>query len=221
MKLDVYGRHIPRQSCRAQTTLLDVGCGSGDFLMRAKEMGLSAIGCEPDEKAVVIGRRRGLNIVAGNLESAALPLTHFDYITLNHVIEHVINPQTTLTKLHELIAPSGWLWMALPNPDAIGLHCFKQGWKGFHPPYHLLIPSQKVLHDWLRSAGFINIKLVRRGAQSSNLWTESVALSRREGCSLSMPLNKSIWLLSNLLSTCSARWGEETIIMAQRPGKHT
>lgn len=219
MKLDVYGRHIPKELPGSQATLLDVGCGNGDFLLRAQEMGFKASGCEPDIHAVATCKKKGLDVITGNIDSFASSKARFDYITLNHVIEHVEDPRITIANLYHLLNPSGWVWLALPNPDAIGRIFFSRGWKGFHPPYHLLIPSQCVLLEWLNEAGFAEIHIVRAGLQSKGLWRESIAISKREGKVSGGALTKVVWYFSNILSCFSARWGEETIIMARRPAE--
>lgn len=216
MKLDVYARHVPARYIQDGARLLDVGCGSGDFLLRAREMGLQAHGFEPDDVAVATCREQGLDVQVGDLQTVDNAQAKFDYITLNHVIEHVTNPQESIKRLHALLTPGGRLWMALPNPNALGRSWFKQGWKGFHPPYHLLIPSQRVLRMWLDAAGFEEVSVIRRGVQSPGLWRESIEIAMRENTAPSALLTKCVWRLADVLSSVSPRWGEETIITARR-----
>lgn len=68
-QLNVYGRHVPRSAIRRTASLLDVGCGNGDYLEIAKEMGLQAKGCEPDAKAVAVCRSRSLDVVHGDINA--------------------------------------------------------------------------------------------------------------------------------------------------------
>lgn len=217
MKLDVYGRHFPRALCRGQTRLLDVGCGNGAFLCRALEMGIEVRGCEPDPAAAATCRKTGLNVVAGDVWTAAYADGSFAYITLNHVIEHVTDPPRLLGKLFALLEPGGTLWLALPNPGALGVMLFRQGWKGLHPPFHLLIPSQRILRKWLQHVGFTDVRFVRRGMQSPGLWRESVRIAEREGTAHSRAWMTTVRRVGDLLSTLTPLWGEETIVMAHRP----
>lgn len=217
MKLDVYGRHVPTALCGAETRLLDVGCGNGAFLLRAREMGIQVQGCEPDPDAAMACRQSGLDVVQGDVWDAGLPDGAFDFITLNHVIEHVEDAPRLLDKLCVLLKPGGVLWLALPNPSALGVRLFGRGWKGFHPPFHLLIPSQMFLRCWLCRAGFVAVRSVRRGVQSPGLWRDSIRIARREGVA-----GSSMWItvarrVGDLLSSVTSRWGEETIVVAQRP----
>lgn len=69
MQLDVYGRHIPKSMCHQNTKLLDFGCGSGNFLLRAQAMGIDVTGLEPDPTAVAIMKAKGLNVIQGDLKT--------------------------------------------------------------------------------------------------------------------------------------------------------
>lgn len=217
MKLDVYGRHIPHSMCHPGTRLLDVGCGNGVFLARAAEMGLRVEGCEPDPKAVQTCREAGFQVVAGDLFSPEFNGRAFDIITMNHVIEHVADPEAVLSRALELLRPDGVLWMALPNPAALGIRTFGRGWKGFHPPFHLVMPSQPVLRSWLTCAGYERISFIRRGLQSPGLWRDSMVISAREGTGRSALAERFFRYLGHGLSTISTRWSEETIVMARKP----
>lgn len=215
-KLDNYGRNIPRILCNPNTKLLDIGFGNGDFLLRAQEMRVEPFGIENDPVSVKNINRFNINTHLGELSSANYPKNYFDYITLNHVIEHVENPQELLQEIYGILKYDGTIWLSLPNPNALGLKVFKQGWKGFHPPFHLFIPSQKSLKTMLENSGFIDIKLVSQGLQSKGLWHESKKISTQEDISLVNIWAHLTFLLSNILSCFTSKYAEETIITAKR-----
>jgi SAM-dependent methyltransferase len=181
-------------------------------------MGMSAKGCEPDAGASATCRELGLDVHQGEVFDAPFDNESFDVITLNHVIEHVRQPLQLLVKLYDLLAPGGVLWLALPNPGAIGASIFGKGWNGLSPPFHLLIPSQRILLKWLCNTGFLNARLVRRGAQSSGMWRDSQALASREGVAPPRLVTVIARRVGDVLSTFSSAWAEETIAMAQKPG---
>lgn len=216
-QLDVYGRHIPKAMCHESTKLLDFGCGSGDFLLRAQAMGIHATGLEPDPVAVAAMKAKGLNVIQGDLQALQAQAGAYDYVTLNHVIEHVKSPEELLAGIHKILTPGGYIWLGLPNPNAFGVKIFKQGWKGFHPPFHLIIPSQNVLEKWLEDAGFDSITFMKRGSESKGLWREHEAISRRENIGPPKFLSKILKFFVDISSTISARYGEETIVIARKP----
>lgn len=212
--LEFYGRNIPRSLCNERTRLLDVGCGNGEFLTRAMRMKIDAFGCEPDPAAAAQCVANGLPVIAGDAFSPELPERSFHYITLNHVIEHVEDPQLLLRRLRTLLRADGCLWLGLPNPSALGVGVFGNGWKGFHPPFHLLIPHQKLLQRWLIDAGFSDMKILSRGLQSGGMWSESSRIFARENG------HESIWrrkakLAADFATFVRPSLSEETIMIAR------
>lgn len=221
MKLDIYGRHIPKKLCKPETKLLDFGCGDGSFLLKAREMGITVYGLETDSTSQENYNKVNLNVHIGNLQTANFESNSFDYITLNHVIEHVQDPNDLLKNLHGLLKNDGTLWLGLPNPSALGITWFGRAWKGFHPPFHLLIPSQKMLNKMLNDAGFENIKFMHRGMQSPGLWQESQCIAIRENLHKNSFMNKLFLIFSHFISSFSTKWGEETIVIAKCSGRNS
>lgn len=212
--LEFYGRNIPRSLCNERTRLLDVGCGNGEFLTRAMNMKINAFGCEPDPTAAAQCISQGLPVIAGDAFSTELPQQSFHYITLNHVVEHVEDPQLLLERLRTLLRPDGCLWLGLPNPTALGVGLFGNGWKGFHPPFHLLIPHQELLQRWLLDAGFRDVRILSRGLQSGGMWSESSRIFARENGHDSFWRRKAK-LAADFATLVRPSLSEETIMIAR------
>lgn len=122
--------------------LLDVGSGNGEFLNRMKQLGWYVEGTEFDPKAATIGRERyGLKIWVGDLVGLQLPENSFDVITLNHVIEHSLDPEGLLRECRRLLAPGGRIVLLTPNAESLGHRLFRQYWRGLETPRHLVIFS--------------------------------------------------------------------------------
>lgn len=216
LKLEHYGRHLPKQTVRQKNTLFDIGCGNGAFLSRANAMGWIASGCDTDEEAILSCKSQNLDAIHGGPLDSKFDDRHFDVITMSHVLEHVTSPKELIQRAYELLNPGGLLWIATPNPDAIGLKTFGASWRSLHMPLHLIIPSQKELERTLREAGFSQLAYKRRGLQSTSLWRESEIISSRELHSKSTLMSRISFIISNLVSTISHRWSEETIITATK-----
>jgi 2-polyprenyl-3-methyl-5-hydroxy-6-metoxy-1,4-benzoquinol methylase len=133
--------------------LLDIGCGSGEFLARMKEVGWTVVGHEIDPKAAAGARKRGIEVVLGPLDPKSFDGL-FDAITMHHVIEHVHSPVEVLSICFRLLAPGGRLWMATPNADALGRRRFGAHWIGLDSPRHLIVFTRRSLELALRQAGF-------------------------------------------------------------------
>ncbi len=141
-------------------SLLDVGCGSGDWLLSMRELGWEVAGIDLDENAVIVGKQRGLNVNCGALEQQDFPRDSFDAITLNHVIEHVIDPVATLRECARILKPGGKLVMFTPNGSSLGHRIFKECWRGLEPPRHLHIFSFQSMRQALGLAGFERISVL-------------------------------------------------------------
>ena len=123
----------------SEKTLLDIGSGTGDFLAICKNNGWNVVGVEPNENA------RNLTESKINKKSDSTIFTDinqlesekFDVITLWHVLEHVPNLETYISKLKFLLKPNGVLIVAVPNFKSYDALYYKQFWAAFDVPRHL------------------------------------------------------------------------------------
>jgi 2-polyprenyl-3-methyl-5-hydroxy-6-metoxy-1,4-benzoquinol methylase len=114
--------------------LLDIGAGTGDFLLEAKNQNWQIVGVEPNEKAKAIAEGKGVDF-APSLEK--LESNSFDVITLWHVLEHVPDVVHQAAELKRLLKPSGTLIIAVPNFKSFDANYYKENWAAFDVPRHL------------------------------------------------------------------------------------
>jgi len=98
--------------------LLDVGCGTGEFLDVASRAGFRVAGVEPSPTASAIAAERH-PVIRGELLKTDLGGRRFDAVTLWSVLEHVPSPSEVLARAAALLEPGGIL--ALRVPDVRGL----------------------------------------------------------------------------------------------------
>ena len=135
-------------------TLLDVGCGAGDFVADARAAGWDAAGIDPDPAAVASGNARGLPISTRSLaEVAATSAGSFDAVTMAHVLEHVADPVELLALARTVLRPGGMLWLATPNLDSRGHRRFGRSWMHLDPPRHVVLFGAHALDLALARAG--------------------------------------------------------------------
>ena len=115
-------------------TLLDIGAGTGDFLVVAKKDGWEITGIEPGEKPRNIAIQKGVSF-ANNLE--ALADNSFDVITMWHVLEHVPDLEFQIKELKRLIKPNGTVLIAVPNFNSFDANYYGKFWAAFDVPRHL------------------------------------------------------------------------------------
>lgn len=124
------------------TSLLDMGCGTGDFLRTASDSGWKIVGIEPDLKARQIANSKTSNSVYDADQLKKLETGSFDVITLWHVLEHLPDYLQSLEQLTTLLKPKGILVIAVPNYKSYDALHYKQFWAAFDVPRHLWHFSQ-------------------------------------------------------------------------------
>lgn len=135
--------------------VLDIGCGSGQFLYDMKKKGWETHGVELSTGAAEIGNHKyELNIQSGSLLDAQLPLESFDYIRLNHSFEHLTNPRETLQRIERLLKVDGLLFIGVPNVNSIQARIFGRYWWNLGPPVHPFNYSHTTLKRLLSESGF-------------------------------------------------------------------
>lgn len=114
--------------------LLDIGAGTGDFLVFAKKDGWQTTGIEPSEKAKAIAINKGVNF-AENLSE--LKSNSFDVITMWHVLEHVPNLNEYILELKRLLKPTGTIIIAVPNFKSFDANYYGRFWAAYDVPRHI------------------------------------------------------------------------------------
>ena len=113
--------------------LLDIGAGTGDFLLTAKQNGWKTIGVEPSQKAKGIAISKGITFSEStqDLESKS-----FDVITMWHVLEHVPDLEIQIQELKRLVKPNGTIIIAVPNFKSYDANYYGKFWAAYDVPIH-------------------------------------------------------------------------------------
>ena len=126
-----------------QKTLLDFGCGTGDFLNTAQNNNWIVSGIEPNKEARLIANSKTNQSVFDSNYINNLKKESFDVITLWHVLEHIPNLEAQIAQLKALLKPSGVLIIAVPNYKSYDSNYYKQFWAALDVPRHLWHFNQK------------------------------------------------------------------------------
>ena len=118
-------------------SLLDIGCGTGDFLKEAKNNHWNVFGVEPNMQARNIANIKTNNSVFNTEQLSKFEPQSFNVITLWHVLEHLPNLEEQVQTFKKLLKPNGTLIIAVPNYKSYDAIYYKEYWAGFDVPWHL------------------------------------------------------------------------------------
>lgn len=160
---------------KSKAKILDVGCGSGQFLYEMKTLGMNAYGVEPGSIDENEAKKERLNIVNGTLENAKYPDNFFDIITINHVLEHVNDPAGTIKEMFRILKRGGMLIIGVPSYSCPEAQIFGKDWESLDIPRHLFDFSDTILIDYLKKSNFKIVNRVYSG-RADNLFPPLMSL---------------------------------------------
>jgi len=161
--------------------LLDIGCGTGALLTRAKKLGFAIEGieiCEPLAKDAA--RNAGCPVHNTPLNHAALPEGSFDIIIMYDLIEHLQDPVGDMNIIYRLLKKGGILFILTPNDNALlrkisrflyraSLHLFSKPLERLYYPDHLSYFTSKSISAFLKRFGCEIVLLETRNQELSRL----------------------------------------------------
>lgn len=195
-------------------TLLDVGCGTGDFLEFSMQNGWSVLGIEPNEQARHIANKKTNNTVYNSEHLLKLKHHSFDIITLWHVLEHLPNLEEHISIFNKLLKPNGTLIIAVPNYKSYDAKFYKTYWAAFDVPRHLWHFSKSSIKNLMVTA---NMNVVKTYPMKFDAFYVSLLSEKYKTGRMKIVRPFFIGLISNL----KAIWSKEysSIIYCVKKGQ--
>lgn len=101
---------------KAGEKLLDLGCGTGFFLMAAASAGLETYGIDISKEAVVLSREASPKSIVNVCSMEDLgEIKDFDYVTALGSLEHCLDTQKAIFEAYRVLKPGGLFMVMVPN----------------------------------------------------------------------------------------------------------
>jgi SAM-dependent methyltransferase len=134
--------------------LLDMGCGTGNFLAAARDAGFDVTGIEPNQNAVRFAQQHyGLRNIFAAVPAdfqQAHPLERYGMVTFFEVLEHQEDPQAFLDTAKCFLNDDGFIALSVPNRNRWQIEDDPLD----YPPNHLTRWSPAALRTFIESNGF-------------------------------------------------------------------
>jgi len=170
--------------------VLDVGSGRGVFLEAALATGWDCAGQEFSKDAAdAIQTRLGIDMVVCNeLNKAGFEPESFDLVNMNHVLEHLYEPQSSVAEIYRILKPGGLFYCEVPRQtnflNLLSNVFGKSDFGFYYLREHLLVFDKHPLRLLLNTAGFDVLHMAIEGLGDphryaygihySSLWTHVI-----------------------------------------------
>jgi len=135
-------------------TLLDFGCGTGDFIQTVQHDNWSVSGIEPNHHARNIAKRKVGESVFDPEQLKAFSPCSFQIISLWHVLEHLVDLDFHIKEFDRLLSATGRLIIAVPNYRSYDAQYYETYWAAYDVPRHIWHFSQESLIQLMSKKGF-------------------------------------------------------------------
>lgn len=162
---------------QGQGRILDIGAGIGEVIDVFRDEGWSTHAVEMNKVAVQWLRERGhAEIFHGSLDNYATT-KQFDIIMAWNVIEHVVNPDVFLKRVHDLLTPGGLFVSEVPHGQSLLIDMAQK--TGFDPKrilmgeQHIVLYSTKAYSTLHERNGLEKIHIQTNGLDFDTIFKEN------------------------------------------------
>lgn len=106
-----------RTLCPEAKSLLEVGCGDGNFLLIAKKMFDKCIGIEPEVIFRCEYEKKGLEVLQEYFSSNTKLNQKYDVVVARQTFEHIDNPAEVFRAMVMALAKGGIIMLDIPNGE--------------------------------------------------------------------------------------------------------
>ena len=184
---------------------LDIGCGTGEFLLELRSRGWQVVGQEISDNAAIAAIEAGLDVRTSALDRCGFEAESFDLVTLWDVIEHLPDPLSALREIRRILRPSGLLVLSTPDIESLDSRLFAGWWHGLEMPRHLVLFGPETIRQALQRAGFQVQLIGNTSAGSYHVRLLSIQALIRD-LRVPEPLRRTLLVLAGLPLWRLASW---------------
>lgn len=165
--------------------VLDIGSSTGLLLQLFLKQGWEVQGIEPSKSAREYATARGIPTINSTFEDENLNLEKFDVVVMDHVLEHMSDPNKVLEKVNKLLNKEGTVMVNVPNFASLSAKLYGAGWEYVLPQEHLWHFTPKSLQLLLEKHGFLLISWEARSGiwdydnPALELWQSFIGMKKR------------------------------------------
>ena|ERR1035437_9218394 len=152
-KVKLINRLTKSQKSKVKS-ILDIGCGTGEFLNASKENGWNITGIEPSEIARKNAKQKYNLVPLPQEKLFEIDEKKFNVITLWHVLEHVHQLYKTIEQINKILVDDGVLIIAVPNCDSWDAKKYGAYWAAWDLPRHIFHFTKKDIEMLFKKYGF-------------------------------------------------------------------
>jgi len=207
-----YSFNCFKKYLRKDYRILDLSCYTGELMKILKDNGYgNLIGVDPSDYAVKVAKHRyGIKVIKASIFDNLKNLGKFDFIIINHVLEHIKNLNEFFKKVRNMLNSDGKIYVETPDADNFFISQsnkylpeHQEAFQQFSVE-HINFFTKKSTNNLLSINGFEKLKLKSRVsviAIVSSIWkTSGISKDETSFTKLTKYVNDSKKVLSVLQS---------------------
>ena len=160
-------------------TVLDIGCGNGNFLIALKKMKFKKLfGFDADSKILNEIKDKNIKTFVSNFNNFFLNKTisnlKFDYIFLHDVLEHSYDPSKLLKNIKKITKKKSQIFIKVPSGECLQLEMLKEYNCDTMAPFHRTLFSKRGLTILLKKRGYKKVTFLNSDQKNWG-WTRGIS----------------------------------------------
>jgi len=167
-------RRVRRKLTAPSPRILDIGCGNGSPTVTKRWFpGCHYAGADIQRYKLSNADVAAMDVFFPlNIDGSgydAIPDASYDFVILNHVVEHMRDPAPVVATLCAKLKPGGYIWIAFPSLRSLSLpHSVDETLNFCDDPTHVYLPYVREMANVLLANG---VAVLHAGRSREGFWT--------------------------------------------------